>query len=45
MGLRGTAALVTCALLASHALAGTPAEAPLAEARAAVKALGDGHQG
>lgn len=41
MGLRSTAALVTCALLASHALAGAPAEAPLAEARAAVKALGE----
>lgn len=42
MGLRSTAALVICALLGSHALAGAPSEAPLAEARAAVKALGEG---
>ncbi len=42
MGLRTTAALAACALLASHALAGAPLEAQLAKARAAVKGLGEG---
>jgi len=42
MGLRTTAVLAACALLASHALAGAPLEAQLAKARAAVKGLGEG---